>query len=432
MLVRSILTSGLSHLSYLLVSEGQAAVVDPRRDYQVYLELAELLDASISFILETHRNEDVVSGARALSNELDVPVYHGGNRDYGERVQEDEVISLEGMRVEVVETPGHTDDSLTFIAHDERGEVYAFTGDLLLPDETGRVDLVGDPDRNAELMYESLKKLSNLKDGTIVMPAHTSGSFCGISIGSREFSTMGIERARNRWLNLERSEFIAKKVEESVLMPPYFERVRELNSRGAGPPPEPIPVGPDEISEEKLDLRGAVPFAAAHIPGSVSMWMERLSYYGGWFVKPGATLIGEKGAPRDAHIMLGRVGVDDLSYLEGGFSSWYMDGREVRGVELVTPSKLMEMKGLTLVDVRSAEQRAEGYIHGSIHIPILELLDRLNEVPERVVVYCNKGNLSTLAASLLLREGFDVATLLGGITAWEAAGGEVERLSSGP
>ncbi len=419
MYLETIRTEGLFHLSYILVSGDEAAIVDPRRDIQIYLQRLRELGIRPSLVLETHRNEDIVSGGRQLE-EMGLRVYHGGNRSYGERVDDGESIEIGDLRITALTTPGHTPDSLSFLVAGER-PLMLFTGDLLLPGDTGRVDLVGDAERNAEVMFESLRKLRDLPDSLIVYPSHTSGSPCGASIDEREVTTLGIEREVNEWLSMDRDSFIERKLGMSLPLPPSFERIRSLNERGAGPPKPPTGVGPDDV-EDAVDLRSPEAFSAAHIPKSVNVREELFPKYSPWFVEEGMVLVGEGEMPQWVAIHLSRIGLDAL-YLESGFPSWVLEGREVSTLPSVHPREVPG--GATFLDVRSEEEWREERIPGSLNVPLTVLRDRADEIPDGdVVVYCSKGNAASIAASLLQRMGKErIYRLLGGLTGWKAAGG---------
>jgi hydroxyacylglutathione hydrolase len=231
MFIEKIKSEGLAHLSYLVGDAGKAAVIDPRRDCQQYVELARSLGCRITHIFETHRNEDLVSGAAALAELTGATVHHGpkpaGEVEYAQTTKEGDSFRFGAMRLEVLETPGHTDDSLSFVIYDEGfGDeaVGVFTGDALFVGDVGRTDFY--PDRAEEvagLLFDSLQKLVGLGDQAIIYPAHGAGSVCGDNMADREFSTIGYERQSNPMLKIQdRDVFIAKKIAEHHHQPPYF------------------------------------------------------------------------------------------------------------------------------------------------------------------------------------------------------------------
>ena len=419
MYLETVRTEGLFHLSYILTSGDEAAIVDPRRDVRIYIQRLRELKIKPSLVLETHRNEDIVSGGRQLE-EMGLKVYHGGNRLYGERVDDGESIEIGDLRVTVLTTPGHTPDSLSFLVAEKR-PLMLFTGDLLLPGDTGRVDLAGDAERNAEMMFESLRKLRGLPDSLIVYPSHTSGSPCGASIDEREVTTLGIEREVNEWLSMDRDSFVERKLGMPLPLPPSFERIVSLNERGAGPPEPPTGVGPDDVGDA-LDLRSPEAFSSAHIPKSVNVREELFPKYSPWFAEEGMVLVGEGDTPQWVSAHLSTIGLD-ARYLEGGFPSWVLEGREVDTLPSIHPREVPD--GATFLDVRSEEEWKEERIPGSLNVPLTVLRDRVDEIPDGdVVVYCSRGNAASIAASILRRTGRKrVYRLLGGLAGWKAADG---------
>ncbi|MEZ6183699.1 MAG: MBL fold metallo-hydrolase [Planctomycetota bacterium] len=244
MLFETVETPGLAQRSYLIGSQGQAAVIDPRRDCEVYLELARKRGLEIRYVLETHRNEDLISGAPTLAEWTGARVLHGPNPAgpvaYAETVREGERLELGQLILEVLETPGHTDDHLAFALFDQDypdGAVGVFTGDALFVGDVGRADFY--PERREQVagqLYDSLQKLLALGDQALIYPAHGAGSVCGSGVAERGFSSIGLER-RNPLLQLDREAFVARKLAETHYIPPYFQLMRRLNLEGAPPPP---------------------------------------------------------------------------------------------------------------------------------------------------------------------------------------------------
>lgn len=231
MLLEKIKTSGLAHLSYLVGAGGQAAVIDPRRDCAIYVDKARAEGLEITHIFETHRNEDLVSGAPILAQITGARVLHGPNPErpvvYADTVHEGDSFPLGQLEIRVMETPGHTDDHLAYALFDTAypdKAVGVFTGDALFIGDVGRTDFY--PDRREEvagLLYDSLQKILALGDQAMVYPAHGAGSVCGSGMTEREFSTVGHERLNNPRLQIAgRDAFIRFKVKESHYQPPYF------------------------------------------------------------------------------------------------------------------------------------------------------------------------------------------------------------------
>ncbi|MEX0758212.1 MAG: MBL fold metallo-hydrolase, partial [Tistlia sp.] len=241
MFVEKIKTEGLAHLSYVIGDGGEAAVVDPRRDCELYVELAHARGCRIAHVFETHRNEDLVSGAPILAAMTGAEVHHGPNPErpvvYADTVREGRRFTFGKLELAVLETPGHTDDSLSFALYDAdfgSEPVGVFTGDALFIGDVGRTDFY--PDRAAEvagLLFDSLRKLEALGDQAILYPAHGAGSVCGDAMADREFSTIGYERRNNPMFALQdRDAFVEKKLNEHHYQPPYFRLMERLNMEG--------------------------------------------------------------------------------------------------------------------------------------------------------------------------------------------------------
>lgn len=450
MLLWKVKAEGLAHLSYLIGSEGRAAVIDPRRDCQVYLDLAREHELAILFILETHRNEDYVTGSRELQALTGAKVLHGDlDFGYGERVRDGEEISLGKLTLRAMETPGHTPESMCYavVDHDAGPEVVAvFTGDTLFVGDVGRTDLFGLQriDELSALQYESLfGGVLPLGDRTIIFPAHGAGSPCGGDIGTREDSTIGLERAQNHALKVGgKEEFVALKRREAFEKPPYFERMEEINLKGQpvlGHLPRAPPVPPAEAGEKggvMLDIRSPPAFAGSHIPGSLSIPLEILSHYGGWVLPYGRSImlvVEDAGSLDEAVRALVRIGHDDIvGHVRDGMDGWYKAGLPTARFDAITARELHERAGredLTFLDIRMEKEWKEGHVENALHIFVGYLEARIEEVPpdRPVAVLCSSGQRGSLAASILEAHGRTPINLLGGMGGWRKAGLPVVR-----
>ena len=442
---------GLAHNSYIIGSRGTAAVVDPRRDVQVYLNLAEKRGINIRYILETHRNEDYVIGSTELSKITGAEILHGPGMawGYGSTIRDGQEIRSGRLLLTAIHTPGHTPESMSYILVDTAtgsSPVMVFTGDTLFVNETGRVDLYGieNMPRMASDMYESIfKKLLPLGDGVIICPAHGAGSVCGLKIGDRDESTLGIERIQNPSLQYTgKDDFIKYKISERPERPPYFSLMEKYNQYGPpllGRLPAPAPLSPSEfrLAQERgalvVDTSLPAAFGSAHIKGAYSIWLEGLSAFAGWVLpydKP-LILVLEKQADLDQAIRyLIRVGYDNIrGFLKDGIEGWYSAGLPVERLPVLSVQQLKEMldagDDLLILDVRDQQEWQEGHIPGSMHIYVGYVEEKLGEIPrdKPIVVTCSIGHRSGLAASILQRAGYQrVFNLLGGITAWRNAG----------
>lgn len=450
MIFETVKSAGLAHKSYFIGSKGSAAVIDPRRDCDVYLEIAEKNNLQIEYIFETHRNEDYTIGSIELREIVDAEVYHGSKLDfkYGTAVIEGDKFHLGSIELGVLETPGHTDESISFTVKDEdvSNDVYLiFTGDALFAGETGRVDLYGESEKNrmAETLYNTIfHKILPLGDHVILCPAHGSGSVCGADIREQELTTIGYEKRTNEVLSFSKEEFVKHKINEKLYTPPYFKKMDEINLKG----PDLICRLPElkvlKVSEFKrlnervnvqfIDVRKPTSFGGGSIPQILSIWKDGVPAYAGWLLnyKDPIVIVDEEGQNIDeVRRYLVRVGFDKVyGYLGGGFSQWYMHAEPIKKLELWSVQELRKKqndKSIYLLDVRKITDWEGGYIKGAHHIYLGYLKDRLSEIPDdkKIVIYCDAGNKSTIAGSILQRNGYrDIATVLGSMNAWRKAG----------
>jgi len=455
MILRKITSEGLAHNSYFISAGGEAAVIDPRRDIAVYLDLARESGVRITSIFETHRNEDYVIGSIELADRTGAVILHGHQMDfaYGQKVKDGDVISLGSLKLRVLETPGHTMEHIAIVVTDPdiSPRPYAvFTGDALFAGEVGRTDFFGQEKRPvvSEMLYESItQKLLPLGDQTIVFPAHGAGSVCGSEISDHEFTTIGYERLSNPLLQLAKQEFIKRKVREHLYLPPYFRMMERVNKEGAPlvhqlPDLRVWPVG--EVKKrldtvQIVDIRSPTSFAGGFVPGSLSIWKEGLPAFMGWFLNYSDPIILVDDFNCDLpsvsrHFM--RLGYDNLSgFLAGGFPAWFKSASPVANIAAWSVQELekhRKKRDIFLLDVRDIENVERfGKVPGSHHIYIGELPGRLSEVPRdgQVAVYCDAGYKGSLGASILARNGYEtVANALGGMTAWIRAGYPVEKI----
>jgi hydroxyacylglutathione hydrolase len=448
--VERIRSDGLAHSSYLVGDGDSAAVIDPRRDCEIYIRKARERDCRITHVFETHRNEDLVSGAPLLAEATGARVLHGPNAAgevaYAETVREGGTFSFGDLRLEVLETPGHTDDSLSFVLRDESfgGEpVGVFTGDALFVGDVGRTDFY--PDRAEEvagLLFDSLQKILALGDQAIIWPAHGAGSVCGDAMADREFSTVGYERTNNRRLVIhDRAEFVAAKVAEHHDRPPYFRRMEELNLTGGDPMPAvpPPALSPRDGIEERdgrvlVDVRGLGAFQGAHVPRSLALPVDMIAAFGGWLLGVDEEIVlvcedAEQAA--EATIRLGRIGLDDVvGFVATPLPAWAAMGHDFDRVECVGVGTVAERvdepsADWTLLDVRGLPEVREGMVDGARHVYVGELPEALASLDRtrHYTVMCTSGARATVAASVLKRAGFErVDVFLGSMGAWRSAG----------
>ncbi|MFE8070470.1 rhodanese-like domain-containing protein [Marinobacteraceae bacterium S3BR75-40.1] len=452
MQLEKIKTEGIAHLSYMVIDGKQAAVIDPRRDTEQYLEKARNAGAQITHVFETHRNEDYVVGSHALAEQTGARVYHGPV-DGGEAVRhantvrENDQFDIGSARLRILETPGHTHDSISIALMDtdvsEQDPVAVFTGDTLFIGDVGRTDFY--PQQREEMaaqLYHSLfDKLLPLGDGVMVLPAHGAGSVCGNAMADREFSTLGFERQQNPRLQLSRDEFIKAKSEEHHYIPPYFEAMEEANQNAPGRSevPHPLPLGPSEFGKAlengalAVDLRTAEAYCGAHIPGSLSLPADVIPAYAGWMLRydQDLVLIADGPAMLDSGVhALYRLGFDRIQgYLQPDMTAWEASGADYRGVPTLSAKGLKarydEGEAFALLDVRSIEEFEAGHLRDATHLYLGHLPDQLKELPRErpIVTFCGSGKRASVAASLLLRHGFrQVENCLGSMQACKVIG----------
>jgi hydroxyacylglutathione hydrolase len=457
MILRQVTSEGLAHHSYYIGSGRTAAVIDPRRDCDAYLDIARGLDQQITYIFETHRNEDYVTGSSELAERTGAAIYHGPVTafSYGIRVEEGMSFMVGDLVISVIETPGHTPDSISLVVRDKKvsGDPYlVFTGDALFPGDVGRTDLFG-PGRGEEaagMLYDSIwDKILPLGDAVLLYPAHGAGSVCGADIFDHPVTTTGYEKKTNPLLQKDRRDFIEYKTREHHYIPPYFRKMEVVNLEGPsliGQIPDLIPFTNYQVKElagkggQLLDIRAPGSFGAGYIEGSLSIWREGLPAYMGWFLNYDAPIILVDDFNLDLGLVIRhfvRLGYDNLKgYLAGGFPGWYKGGERfnrhrvwsVYDLHLAMGSSKEELYLLDVRDIRNREKA--GHITGDHHIYVGELPEKITDVPRNanIVIYCDAGYKGCLAASLLSMHGYPrVTNILGGMAGWSAAGLPVEQ-----
>lgn len=456
MIFESIKSEGLAHLSYFIGSGNEAIVIDPRRDCQIYFDIARREDMKIKYIFETHRNEDYVIGSLELKELTDAEIYHGQGVDfkYGNFVRDGQEFIFGSMKLTALHTPGHTDESMSYaLADPDTGKetLMVFTGDALFIGDVGRTDLYGPEEapRMAANLYESIfNKILPLGDGVILCPAHGAGSLCGGAISKREYSTLGLERIQNPALQkTDKEEFIKFKLEEKLEFPLYFKKMEEYNLRGPSllkglPVPELLSPKDFRTEMEKgltvVDTRMPHSFGGAHIKGSYGIWLKGLPFFAGWLLpydKPILLVLEEKDQLETAVRYLVRIGYDNIAgFLNGGISSWYMKALPVDGLNLISvqslKDKIEKKEKMIILDVRGDKEWNKGHIEGAKHIYVGYLGENLDKVPRdcQIIVYCDSSRRSNIAASILKKNGYDrVYNVLGSMTAWRNAGYEVVK-----
>ena len=439
MFIEQLYTGCLSEAAYYIESEGEAAIIDPLRDIDEYLHLANERKTKIKYIFETHFHADFVSGHIDLGKVTGAPIVYGPKTEtkFPVHVAKDgEKFSIGKITIEVLHTPGHTLESSCYLLKDENGKDHCiFTGDTLFVGDVGRPDLAQKSDELtmndlAGLMYDSLqKKILPLADNVIVYPAHGAGSSCGKNLGPETFSTIGEEKKFNYALQQKTKTDFVKAVTDGLEAPPdYFPINARINKEGYDSIDELVTKGTKQLSIKEfkefteqgaviLDTRNADVFTQGFVPGSISIGLEgRFAEWAGSLLPFDNTIImiTDAGKEKESVIRLARVGFDKISgCLQGGFENWKKAGEEIDLIINVEPDELaMDLpfdNNLVVIDVRKSNEFAEGHITGAVNIPLSDMADpgSMAQIKEddNVYIHCSAGYRSVIASSLLKRQG---------------------------
>jgi hydroxyacylglutathione hydrolase len=455
----------LAHASYLIGSDGEAAVVDPQRDVEQYLDEAQAQNLKIKYIIETHLHADFVSGHRELAARTGAEIVFGkeAGATFSHRaVKDGDELQVGRVRLRMLETPGHTPESICVLATDTedagkeaRAPQKLLTGDTLFIGDVGRPDLAGGKGYTSQmmagLMYDTLHdKILKLDDAVEVYPAHGAGSMCGKNLSSETSSTIGQQRKFNYALQpMTKEDFVQMMTADLPDSPSYFPKDAEINRTGAAPLTE-LPalscLSPADVSRSThegsviLDVRAAADYGAGHVPGSLNIGL------GGQFASWAGTLIAmespiviigesdEKAA--EAQMRLARVGLENVKgYLAGGIDAWKDAGFDLATVQQISVSELKRLietsRDLQVIDVRRPAEYASGHVPTASTAPLSKLsstLASLNLDPRKTTaVICAGGYRSSAATSILQPLGFtNLLNVTGGTMAWINAGYDVE------
>ncbi|MAB37900.1 MAG: MBL fold metallo-hydrolase [Aequorivita sp.] len=456
MKVEQIYTGCLSHGAYYIESAGEAAIIDPLRETNPYLERAKNDNAKIKYIFETHFHADFVSGHLTLAEQTGASIIFGphANPSFDAIVAKDEeVYKLGNVTITALHTPGHTMESTTYLLKDENGKDYAiFSGDTLFLGDVGRPDLAQKSDEItqedlADILFDSLRnKIMPLADDVIVYPAHGAGSACGKNMMKETVDTLGNQKRMNYALraDMTREEFI-KEVTEGLAPPPlYFPMNVKMNregytafdeviSRGITPlDPETFERIANETGAIVLDVRNQVEFIDGHIPRSIFIGLD--GGFAPWVgalladVEQKILLVVSPGREEEAVTRLSRVGFDrTLGYLLGGIDAWKEAGKEIDTLESIAAETFKEKleSNINVFDVRNDGEYSNGRLSSAEHTPLAFLNQYLKAFPEKEksYLYCAGGYRSVIAASILKSRGIhNVVNVAGGFAAIKNAG----------
>ncbi|MGM0596982.1 MAG: MBL fold metallo-hydrolase [Myxococcota bacterium] len=450
MFVKKIKSPGLAHLSYLLISGNEAAVIDPGLDVDKYFKVARENSCTITAVFETHRHEDFISGGPRLAEIFGVPVYHGAKSDspivYASEVVQGDSFQFDEIKLKVLAAPGHTRDSICLAVYENglKSPVAVFTGDLLFSGDVGRTDFYpGREKEMAQVQFESLQKLKELGNQTIIYPAHGAGSACGNNISSREISTLGIELQQNSWMKFENAdEFAAEKIKLSKGKTPYFSKMEKLNTRGFTDSTRYDYLLPLSVADFKklaseseiIDVRSTSAFLGCHYPGSLAIPPEKISDIVSCCFDPEQSLLliaDSSSQVREVSTLLWQIGFHNLrGYLEVSFMRWVAAGGSWSnlpgiGVNEVAARLQKKPDNWSLLDIREKEEFETTKIAGSLSFPLSGLKNQLHQLDKKskYTVMCGSGVRAVVGASFLLSHGFEkVEVFAGSLGAWLASG----------
>jgi hydroxyacylglutathione hydrolase len=468
-LLKRFFHEGLAQASYLIGCQqtGEALIVDANRDVAQYIAAARAAGLRVTHVTETHIHADYVSGSRELAATTGAKLLlsaEGGQdwqykfaRDDGATfLQDGDTFAVGNVRIEVMHTPGHTPEHLTFLVADTLAstqQLGALTGDFIFVSDVGRPDLLervagaeGSMRTGAKLLFESLRRFTErCPDWLQLWPGHGAGSACGKSLGAMPQTTLGYEKLTNWAFQIDREEtFVEAVLDGQPEAPTYFATMKRMNRDG--PPPlgelqTPRRLDPPELNaalarkELVVDLRRADEFAARHVPGTISIPLTRaFAGYAGWVLPYDRDLYLLTGGTDDSAVRraindLAMIGLDRVVGWFGGeaITAWSESGAEVVASRHIAPADVEARMnaGAIVIDVRNTAEWRSGHITGSLHVPLGRLVSQMNDRPraQSVVLVCETGSRSAIGASLLAAAGFeDVTNLTGGVAAWRREG----------
>ena len=445
MYIEQLYTGCLAEAAYYIESNGEAAIVDPIRETEPYLELAARRGANIRYIFETHFHADFVSGHLDLAKKTGATIVFGPNAttEYDiHQAKDGEVFELGNVHIKTLHTPGHTPESTCYLLYNEQGKEEAvFTGDTLFVGDVGRPDLLDavaiSKEEQVSHLYDSLNnKIKTLPDEVVVYPAHGPGSMCGKSIGKETQSTIGKEKKTNYALQeMSRTEFTDAILTGQIPAPQYFIKNAMINKQGYESIDDVLERNVQALSVEGvekeiaqqalvLDTRSAEVFGNGFIPGSVNIGLD--GSFAVWVgtlidIRQRLVVVTEVGRERETILRLARVGYENVAgYLEGGLDVWREAGKPVDTISSISAGEFAELynnEKVMVLDVRRANEYDVAHVDGARNIPLRDLEASLAEVPAdtRTYVHCAGGYRSMIAASLLKAHGHkEVVNIEGG------------------
>lgn len=458
MILETIESKGLAHLSYIVGDEdaGICAVIDPRRDVSVYIDLARRNNCRITHIFETHIHADFVSGGRELAAQTGAVIVGGISDDYAFEVhqaREGETFELGGLTLGVLHTPGHTPEHISLTVKGGKGsqEMWGvFTGDTLFAGEVGRPDLLGEGSAEGlarQLFHTLHEKLFTLGDEVEIYPAHGSGSPCGGSIGDRLTSTIGYERRNQEKARIENEdEFVKAVLKDLPPAPLYYPRTKKVNATGAvviGCLPNVQPLDPQQFDHAArntnalvVDTREIEAFGGGHIEGAVNIALrDEFPVWSGWMLSPDQAILLVVDNESDIDLVqrhLLRIGIENIAgFLRKGMRGWFEAGMPFVTLPQMSVQELKaRQQRIQILDVRDDREWKAGHIAGAQHafVPRVDEYSTHLHKERPLAVYCGSGYRASIAASVLQALGFkEVHNVPGSIKAWKNAGYELEQ-----
>ncbi|MEW2081012.1 MBL fold metallo-hydrolase [Streptomyces sp. NPDC005283] len=433
---------GLGNSAYLVdLGDGRALAVDASRDLRALREAADRRGLTVAFAADTHLHADFLTGALqlAVDDGATVLVSAARRRAFPHTALADgDETDLGGLTLRTLATPGHTDEHLSFLLLDGARELGVFTGGSLIVGSAARTDLLGTDraDELARAQYRSLKRLAELPDTVAVWPTHGAGSFCSAPPGAERTTTIAAQKQANPLLAApDEDAFVRQLLGSLGSYPAYFDRLGEINRRGPGVLATAPVLAPRTVAEVRallgrgaqlVDVRPVADFAAAHVPGAVSIPLrDQFATWLGWLLPDDTPIVFLAGPEQDLTEVTWqalKIGYERLAgYLDGDMAAWTADGGQQKTIELLAADRIA---GRPVLDIRQTAEHTRGHIAGAVHIELGDLPLRTEDVPHSAVVACGHGERAMTAASLLQRAGHqDLAVLDGGPGDWSKATG---------
>ena len=446
MKVEQIYTKCLSQGSYYIESNNEAAIIDPIREIDTYIEKAKKNKSKIKYIFETHIHADFISGHLNLVKKTNAEIIYGPKSEtkFKKTIAKDyEEFKIGNVTIVAIHTPGHTIESTTYLLRDTNGADHAiFTGDTLFLGDVGRPDLSQNSDMNnkdlASMLYDSLRnKIMILNDDVIVYPGHGQGTSCGKDLSSETIGRLGDQKKTNYALRdkMTKEEFVKEVLNGLIDPPKYFPSNVELNKNGYQESQIILKESLNAFDANKveelikdiilLDVRNENDFSESHIPNSIFIGLDgRFAPWVGELLedieKP-IILLAPEGREEEAITRLSRVGFDNIKgYLKGGIKSWIESNRQTNSIENIIAKDFVSLNSkfdLDILDVRSQNENLNGSVNGSLNIPLINLSENIMKVKpnSKTYVYCKGGYRSMIASSILKLNGIkNIINIIGG------------------